>query len=476
MLSWLKRKIRLVPARTAPKKRGVRAGYDAVNPGADVRHWANADALSADSANSLHVRKEFRQRGRYEVANNSYAKGIARTMASYVIGTGPRLQINTDSDESNQLIEREFKRWSRKVKLSTKLRLMHKSRTESGECFLVFRTDPKLKSRIKLNFDLIEADQVTTPDLSLLDENRIDGIELDEHGQPEYYHILRQHPGDMSQFHNNEYDPVPADEVIHYFLQERPGQHRGIPTIAPSLSLFGKLRRYVLAVLEAAENAANMAMAVHTDAPADDDDEEVPESMEEIEIARNMATFLPAGYKITQLRPEQPTTTFAEFKKEIINEIARCLSMPFNVAACNSSDYNYASGRMDHQVFYKEISVEREDIALDVLDRIFEAWLSEAVLVENYLPQNAREIDVDLDPEWLWDGYEHVDPVKEATAQSIRLDSNTTTLQDEWARQGHDYARKLLQRGSEVAIERELEIDTASRMAIDDESSDGRDD
>ena len=46
------------------------------------------------------------------------------------------------------------------------------------------------------------------------------------------------------------------------------------------------------------------------------------------------------------MQAEQPTTTFAEFKHEILNKIARCLNMPFNVGAGNSSGYNYASERL----------------------------------------------------------------------------------------------------------------------------------
>jgi hypothetical protein len=55
------------------------------------RHWANADPLSADAAASPAVRQTLRNRARYEVANNSYARGIILTLANDVTGTGPRL-------------------------------------------------------------------------------------------------------------------------------------------------------------------------------------------------------------------------------------------------------------------------------------------------------------------------------------------------------------------------------------------------
>ena len=46
-----------------------------------------------DAAAGPEVRRTLRNRARYEVANNSYARGIVLTLANDVIGTGPRLQM-----------------------------------------------------------------------------------------------------------------------------------------------------------------------------------------------------------------------------------------------------------------------------------------------------------------------------------------------------------------------------------------------
>ena len=60
----------------------IRARFDAAQTTAEnARHWAMADAMSADEAASADVRKKLRERARYEVANNSYAKGIVSTLA-----------------------------------------------------------------------------------------------------------------------------------------------------------------------------------------------------------------------------------------------------------------------------------------------------------------------------------------------------------------------------------------------------------
>ncbi len=63
--------------------------------------------------------------------------------------------------------------------------------------------------------------------------------------------------------------------------------------------------------------------------------------------------------------------------------------MPFNVAAGNSSGYNYASGRLDHQTYYKAIRVEQSHLERVILDRILAAWLDEAALIPGLLPDGS---------------------------------------------------------------------------------------
>jgi capsid protein len=226
------------------------------------------------------------------------------------------------------------------------------------------------------------------------------------------------------------------------------------------LPLFAQLRRFTLAVLAAAETAADFAGILYTDAPANGEAESV-EPMDTIELERRALLTMPGGWKMSQMTAEQPATTYSEFKREILNEIARCLSVPRNVACGDSSGYNYASGRLDHQTYFKAIRVEQSHLGLVVLDRILSAWLDEAVLIEDYLPQTVRELGADLTHQWFWDGHEHVDPLKEANAQATRLANHTTTLANEYARQGRDWEAELRQRAKEQQLLDELGLTAA---------------
>ena len=138
--------------------------------------------------------------------------------------------------------------------------------------------------------------------------------------------------------------------------------------------------------------------------------------------------------------------------------------MPFNVAAGNSSGYNYASGRLDHQTYFKSIRVEQQQLAAVVLDRILAAWLDEAIRIEGYLPTSLRLLDSDFSHQWMFDGHEHVDPAKEANAQAIRLANHNTTLAAEFSRQGRDWEAELRQRAKEQQLMAELGLTNADSL------------
>ncbi|MCL2120014.1 MAG: phage portal protein [Planctomycetaceae bacterium] len=460
--------------RASPSVGYLNARYDAAQTTAEnIRHWAMADALSADASMSSEVRRTLRNRSRYEVANNSYAKGMILTMAGDCIGTGPRLQLQTSDSKNNRQVELDFERWAEKVDLAAKLRAMRMAKATDGEAFALLVNNLKLDHEVKLDIRLIEAERVTMPNVKYYPNavNSIDGLEFDPYGNITHYYVLKNHPGNLSA-KLEEFDRVPANSIIHWYRQERPEQHRGVPEITPALPLFAQLRRYTLAVLAAAETAADFAAVIYTDAPANG--EAMPlDPMDVIPLEKRMATVLADGWKLGQIKAEQPATSYPEFKREILGEIGRCLQIPVNIVTGDSSRHNYASGRLDHQAYFKVLKIEQDHIALAVLDRIFDAWYREYELLNgqsqylHYAPVtngnglSRRRGSVEPPARlraWMWDGQEHVDPAKEANAQGTRLVNLTTNLATEYARQGKDWEIELRQIAKERALMQELNL------------------
>lgn len=425
---------------------GVRAKYDSAQTTSNnKRHWANADALSADAANSLAVRSKLRNRARYEYANNSYVHGIINSIAYDTIGSGPALQVRSDNSLFRADVEKAWAEWSDMVRLAQTLHVMVESRIRDGEVFAVFTNNPGLMGAVKLFPELVECDRVTS---SLLDSvnTGADGITLDTYGNPVAYRILKTHPGEYFTQNVDSAEEVRADMVAHYYAPNRPNQHRGIPEITPALELCILLRRYTLAVVTAAETAADNAYVLETTG-ATDTEYDPDNDLEELQLERNLVTVLPEGYKLSQTKAEQPTTTYPDFKNEILNEIARCLGVPFNVAAGNSSEYNYSSGRLDHKTYEKKLSVDQAQLERVFLNRAFEKFFFE------WAASNGMAGAPLPDIVWYWEKLPHIDPVKEAQAQVIRIDAGLTTRTREAAREKVDYEDLLAERKREKELE-----------------------
>jgi hypothetical protein len=124
----------------------LEARYDAAQTTeTNARHWSMADLLNADESNSPHVRSTLRTRARYECLQaNSYGRGIVETLSLDLVGSGPRIQVLTDNEKANSIIQNSFHRWMRRAKIARKLRTMRLAKCVDGEAFAEMVTNPNL--------------------------------------------------------------------------------------------------------------------------------------------------------------------------------------------------------------------------------------------------------------------------------------------------------------------------------------------
>ena len=458
------RRRREQPAAAQP---AVSARYDAAQTTTlNQRHWAQADWWSADAGLHPGVRRILRSRARYEAANNSYLAGMLRTLATDLVGTGPRLQLTIPGvqpeDQRLRDVEHAVHEWGRTIDLAAKLRIMRIAKALDGEVFGRKVTNPALPvDGVQLDMLLLEADQVANSTW-ILELGAIDGLRVDDFGNVTEWHVLKHHPGSLT-WAGNLGEWVPAKNILHWAHRTRPGQHRGVGEIVPALELFAMLRRYTLATVTAAETAADLAAVLKTNQPAEST-VGLP-AWETMPIVRGMFTSLPDGYDLGQLKPEHPTTTYDAFERRILGQIARCINLPYIVAALDSTQASYSSMRGDYLVYRKGVAVEREDLERNVLDPLLTDWLDEAASVPGLIPDGLPMV-ASWNWRWIWQPWEHVDPVKEAEAQTIRLANHTTTLADECAAVGRDWREVKRQRAAEQALDDELGLRPAAPVKL----------
>lgn len=439
-------------------------------------HWRYVDNKSVDLALDPVTRRRQRERARFEVANNSYAYGAGMSIANAVIGDGPKLQVNLDgcgmaSKKASKLAERiegEFSHWAEQVCLGEKLRAMRFARYQDGESFAVLHNNPRIEGSVTLDFKPIDCERVQAKHLYAT-ERSIDGIELDEWGNPISYRVLQHHPGGQPYAYVGypsyaiDYS---ADRVVHWFRKTWPEQHRGCSELSPGLDILQYLGRYSRSVVTAAETAANLALVFYTDAIDDvggyDIDSYSSASMPmnpdcgndnpftEMPFSRGTTMTAPMGSKISQLKAEQPTSNYQMLVDELLSEFGAAIGVPRLILKNSAAGYNYASGRLDLQEYWRFIHLNQMSCEEKVLRPIMKAWFQEWGLANGYR---------DIKPcyKFWWEGHGHVDPHKEATAQQIRLQNNTTTMAIEYGRLGLDWEDQLTQLAREKAKIAELE-------------------
>lgn len=416
---------------------GVKASYDSARTTPDnAALWSFTDSLSAAMANNPAVRKVIRERARYEVSNNSYGDGIMDTIVSDLIG--PWVTIKIGTSKIAQETEKAFQKWALESKFWHKLHQIIRAKKVDGEAFALMTTNKKLRNPVKLNIIPIECDMVESYYLQP-DENEIDGIRFDENKNPISYRVLNAHPGDYRLYLKSKAGTwIDAKYVIHFFACLRPGQVRGVSEISPSLSLFAQLRSYTTSVLEASCRAAEVAGVLETDLVPMTEDGECAAEVEAGSVmvpGRNKIITTPEGWKLNQFKAEQPTTTYPMFKREIIGEMGRCVNLPLNISSCDSSGYNYASGRLDNQTYDRNNETERFFISTDILDRVFDAFHAEWATYRKLTLAEIRETE---SAEWYFTSRDHVDPNKEASADDTRIKNGTLTKSAYYSKRGMD--------------------------------------
>ena len=369
---------------------------------------------------------------------------MVETFSNWVVGTGPRLQMTGPNAEANKRIEAAFSQWLRSARIGSKLRLMCRAGyVIDGEALALAVTNRRLPTEVKLDLRPIEGDYLETPPAMSFADDVVDGVRIDEAGNPLSYFLYPRHPGDLltiSTFVPTEYD---AAGVCHWFRRERPGQCRGVSQLASILKTVADLRRYSQAVLGAAETAANIAAAIESQAPAGTTDEaDAGAAFEEVELPRRGAVVLPFGTKLSQIKAEQPTQSYEGFRGATLDESGRAVFLPSNLSRGNSSSYNFASGRLDHLDFWRVVRICQQDLETDVLDWLLGLWLDEAALAMPGLLDGLGSVAA-YPHRWLWTGYESINPVDDAQAFASLFQVGAATLSDWWGERGFDPAEKI---------------------------------
>lgn len=471
-------------------------GFDAAQQRMSMANW-NPVAGSAD-ADLLPDLEAMQARSRDLSRNNGLMSGGMQTLRDNVVGATLRLTAMPDykllgwtreqAREWGNLTEAKFRSWAETTECDAARTLNLLGLTTQAFGGAMLNGDavalpvwlPRASAKWSTRLALIEADRLSTP-LHLLHQDNIrGGIEQDFYGAPVAYHILKKHPGDQFASYGaavqaHQWERVPAfsswgrRRVLHLHDKERTGQSRGRPIISAVMQEFHMLGKYSNNELQASLTNSLVAMFLESDM-----DPSEAASIFGTDAAGAWSGFmggnrrirqtegaavlpLPPGAKLSSFQPSRPNAQFEAFVLTVIRNIAAGMNMPYELLMKDFSKTNYSSVRAALLEAWRYFNGRRRWLMDYWLKPIYELWLEEAV--------NAGEVQAPGFYEnsyaysrcrFIFGGKGWVDPVKDATAAQIRMETGVTTLEDECAEQGRDWEDVLEQQATERRKRAEL--------------------
>jgi lambda family phage portal protein len=450
-------------------------------------------------------------RSRDLVRNSGWAAGGITRILDNMVGTHLRLSATPDyralairfgiaafdakwADEFRRAAEALWRtytespgRWcdvTRQLTMGQQFRLAARHKLIDGESLiLAYWMDDRMGyggADYATSFLLVDPDRLSNPYQKMDSKHLRGGVELDADGLvPVAYHIRSAEQNDWyNALEANTWERVPREDddgwrrVIHDFDPDRAGQHRGLGVFTPVLGHMKMLAKYYGVELQAATIAATFGTYVKSpydpalvqDALGGEDSELTHYQQLRSEWAKERPAMfdgariptLAPGEDIVGLSSEHPHSNFGAFAHEMLCVFASATGVSVEQVTQDWSKTNYASARAALMETWKTLMRRRHQFTTNTATPMYGAWLQEAMeRGELPLPAGAptymEAAAAYSRSKWLGPARGWVDPTKEPQGTILRLESGTSTLEDESSEQGRDWEEILQQRAIEKA-------------------------
>lgn len=402
----------------------------------------------------------LRARSRNLAQNNEYARKFLNMLSKNIVGPkGFALKVKalnpdgTIDQVDTAALKKHFKAWSKKGTCDVTGKysfrdiqhLFIKSLARDGEVLMRKVYGPAANA-YGFALQILDIDHLDHRRNDYLNNGNVIkmGVEMTAAGRPVAYHLFTQHPNDSLYYtvDNRGYIRVPAEEIYHCFVPERPEQTRGIPWMHAGMSRLNNLGGYEeAAVIAARVGASKMGFFKTPDGTGEGlEDGEDATGQLMTEADPGVFSVLPEGYSFEAFDPDYPHAMYDVFTKACLRGIASALDVPYNELGNDLEGVNFSSirsGTLDARDGYMVIQEwMAENFLEDVYTQFVRFGLLRGAITTQYgKPLPLSKIDKFSEHAWRGRRWDWVDPRADtdANVESInnRLRSRTRVMEDE---------------------------------------------
>jgi lambda family phage portal protein len=402
--------------------------------------------------------RTLRARSRELVRNNPWARNGVQKLVAHLAGTGYTPIWETGNEKLDELLPQMWLRWTDEADADGNLDLYGlawqaaRCVVESGEVLARYRVR-RLSDGLTVPLQL----QLLEPDF--LDDsvdrtvpNRVVhmGIEFDGRGRRTAYYLFRQHPGDvvaMSGTGGFETIPVPASEVEHVYVPERPGQIRGLPWMSSLILGMYDLDGLEDAILLRQKAGAMIAGFIYPDAQGQFPGFEVPQASAGLQTnliwePGSMQVLPPGMAKIEWSNPPDAGPYIAQYMKTQLRKHATGLGLTYEMYSGDYEGVTYSSLRSAILEFRRWAeAVQWHTFVFKFYRPVVTRWLETGVAagtlpIADFAENRWKYIPTWRPPKWEW-----VDPLSEVEAHVKAMRALVESSSEVIAERGEDVKR-----------------------------------
>lgn len=429
----------------------------------------------------------LRNRSRDMVRNIPLAAGAINAKVTNVVGTGLRLESQIDNEylglseeqaeEWQMLAEREFNLFAlseecdleRTLNFQQLQDLAFRAPLESGDGFVLLPFLERPGSPFGLKIQMIEGDRVSNPQNAMDTETMSAGVQKDASGAPELYYISDSFPYGRTAKQPT-WAPYTAFNqatgqrtVLHLYNKLRIGQSRGVPDLAPVMSMIKQLGTYTDAEVDAAVKTAFFAILTKTaqrqglgpQAPYSSNDNK----REAYELGPATVLDLLPDEDFESIDPTRPNTAFDPFMLALLRQIGMALELPLEVLIKHFTS-SYTAARASVEDAKRYFRGRRQWLASKFCQPIYESLIYESV-ARGRLPAPGFLSDAgirraylgDYRGQWIGPAWASLEELRQNSADAIAEDRGWKTAGQITAeRTGGDWKRNMRKRNTEEEI------------------------
>jgi len=452
-----------VPRRSySARPAGAVRQHDAATTDRLTSNWTTTP-LTADQVVDRNQRVLV-ARSREQAASNDYMKAFIRQCSQNIVGhRGFALQAQASKSkgdldrDANEALETWWRKWCRAENCDIKgqrsfrriCQTAVKTAAKDGEFFI---REIKGRAAGPFRYALQTIDPQRCPveyNVEGLTGGRFirQGIEFSREGRPlAYFFMVGEAANSAYTTNGSNLERVPANQIIHGFLEDIEGQRRGIPWAATSLWRLHMLSGFEKAALTNARMGASVGGFIQWkdgEGP-DPEDAENPAEDEELYIEAEGGVFqeLPAGAEAKPFPNTYPSGELAQFNKAVIRGAGAGMGVSYVSLANDLEGVNFSSIRYgvlnerDHWMDLQEWLLET------LIDRCYQSALEPSMLLglihSKGRPLPAAQIDRYRRVYWQGRRWAWVDPTKDVKAEVDAKNNLLTSPSEIIRRRGDD--------------------------------------